>query len=125
AVPLFEQALARAQAAGMEITQAEIECNLGCLAQFQGRYDRALHYLERSRRRYAALSLTHGVARLEQDLADTYLELNLAPEAAELYTRVIPIFASLGMRAEQAASLAHQARACRLLGQNDTARVLL
>jgi CHAT domain-containing protein len=125
AVPLFEQALARAQAAGLEITQAEIECNLGCLAQFQGRYDRALHYLERSRRHYAALSLAHGVARLEGDLADTYLELNLAPEAVDLYTRVLPVFASLGMRAEHAATLTHQARACLLLGQVDTARGLL
>ncbi|HWE62868.1 MAG TPA: CHAT domain-containing tetratricopeptide repeat protein [Chloroflexota bacterium] len=125
AIPLFEQGLARAQAAGLEITQAEIECNLGCLAQFQGRYDRALHYLERSRRRYAALSLTHGVARLEGDLADTYLELNLAPEAVELYTRVIPVFASLGMRAEQAAVLTHHARACLVLGQVDSAQALL
>jgi CHAT domain-containing protein len=125
ATPLFEQALERAQAAGLEVTQAEIECNLGCLAQFQGRYDRALHYLERSRRRYAALSLPHGVARLEQDLADTYLELNLAPEAMELYARVVPTFATLGMRAEQAAALANQARACLLLGQLDIAQALL
>jgi tetratricopeptide (TPR) repeat protein len=38
---IYEQALARAEAAGLEITLAEIETNQGCLALFQGRYDRA------------------------------------------------------------------------------------
>src|SRR5438093_237090 len=44
AAPLYEQALLNAEAAGLEVTQGEIECNLGNLALFQGRYDRALDY---------------------------------------------------------------------------------
>ena len=34
----------------------------------------------------------------ELELADAYLELNLAPEAAAIYERVISIFETLGMR---------------------------
>ena len=36
----IEQALARAEATGLEVTRAEIECNLGNLELFQGHYDR-------------------------------------------------------------------------------------
>jgi hypothetical protein len=49
---LLEQALARAEAAGLTVTRAEIEYNIGNLRLLQGRYDCALDYLERSRRRY-------------------------------------------------------------------------
>jgi CHAT domain-containing protein/tetratricopeptide (TPR) repeat protein len=125
AAPLYEQALARAEVAGLEVTRAEIECNLGSLELFQGRYDRALDYLERSRRRYAALDMPHESAIAEQELADAYLELNLAPEAAAIYTRVIATFAELGMRAEQARALLNDGRARLLLGQLDQARVQL
>lgn len=125
AVTLYEAALAHAEAAGLEVTRALIECNLGCLALFQGRYDRALDYLERSRRRYAALGMAHMAASTELELADAYLELNLAPEAAAIYARVTPTFAELGMRAEQARALAYHGRACLLLGQLAEARALL
>lgn len=122
---LYEEALARAEATGLEVTRAEIECNLGCLALFQGRYDRALDYLEQSRRRYLALGMPHMSASTELELADAYLELNLAPEAAAIYARVIPTFAKLRMRAEQARALAYHGRACLLLDQSNQARALL
>src|SRR5262249_55293431 len=125
AAPLYEQALLHAQAAELEVTQAEIECNLGNLTLFQGHYQRALDYLERSRRRYEALEMPHMSASTELELADTYLELNLAPEAAAIYTRVIPTFAKLGMRAEQARALANHGWACLLLGRIDEARAVL
>ena len=122
---LYEQALTRAQEAGLEITQAEIECNIGDLALFQGRFDRALDYLERSRRRYATLDMPHESAVAELELADAYLELNLAPEAATLYERVIPLFLELGMRAEQARAAANYGKTCLLLKQPEKARTLL
>jgi len=122
---LYQQALAHAEAVGLEVTQALIECNLGCLALFQGRYDHALDYLERSRRRYAALEMHRMVASTELELADTYLELNLAPEAAAIYARAAPTFANLGMRAEQSRAVANHGRACLLLGQIAAARALL
>jgi CHAT domain-containing protein len=122
---LYQQALARAEAAGLEVTQAEIECDLGCLALFQGRYHHALDYLERSRRRYAALGMPHESAIADLELAEAYLELNLAPEAATIYQRVIPTFDQLGMRAEQARALAYFGRVSLLLDQLDLARTLL
>lgn len=125
ATQLYEQALARAEAAGLEVTQAEIESNLGGQAMFQGRYDRALDYLERSRRRYTALDMPHEAATIEKELADAYLELNLAPEAAAIYARVGPLFAELGMQAEQAWALTHYSRACLLLNRLDEAYTLL
>lgn len=125
ATQLYEQALARAEAIGLEVTQAEIESNLGSQALFQGRYDQALDYLERSRRRYAALDMPHEAALSEKELADAYLELNLTPEAAAIYARVGPLFAELGMQAEQAWTLTHYSRACLLLGQLDEAYALL
>jgi CHAT domain-containing protein len=114
---LYETALAHAEQADLELTRAEIECNLGCLALFQGQYDVALEYLERSRRRYVALDMPHETAVAELELADAYLELNLAPEAADIYLRIAPQFAQLGMQAEQARTLAHLGRAYLLLGE--------
>jgi CHAT domain-containing protein len=125
AASLYAQALAQAEKLGLDITQAVIECDLGCLALFQGRYDQALDYLEKSRRRYSALGMTHESAIAEQEIADVYLELNLAPEAAEIYARIIPTFDQLEMRAEQARALASQGRACLLLGQTKQTRRLL
>jgi CHAT domain-containing protein len=125
AAQLYEQALARAELTGLEVTRAEIECNLGNLELFQGHYERALDYLERSRRRYAALDMPHESAIAEQELADAYLELNLAPEAAAIYARIGPTFAELGMRAEQARALLNAGRAHLLLGQLDQARAPL
>lgn len=125
AAQIYEQARACAEAAGQELTLAEIEANRGSLALFQGQYDRALDDLERSRRRYAKLGLPHKSALAEQELADAYLELNLAPEASAIYTRIVPLFAELGMRAEQARALAYHGRAMLLLGRTDAARSLL
>jgi len=125
AARLYEEALARAAGAGLDVTQAIVECNLGCFALDQGRYDQALDWLERSRRHYTALDMQHELAGVELELADTYLELNLAPEAAAIYARIVPTFAELGMRAEHARVAANHGRACLLLGQTDKAHALL
>ncbi len=125
AAELLQQALLRAEAAGFTVTQAEIECNLGCLWLSQGRFDRALRYLESSRRRYLTLGASHDSAIAEQELADAYLEMNLAEEAATMYARVVPLFDELGMRAEQARALAYHGRASLMLGRHNEARTLL
>ena len=125
AAQLYEQALFHAEAAELEVTRAEIECNLGNLELFQGHYDRALDYLERSRRRYADLHMPPDSAVAEQELADAYLALNLAPEAAAIYDRVSGMFTELGMRAEQARALLNHGLACLQLGQFDSAHTLL
>jgi CHAT domain-containing protein len=118
---LYEQALSHAQSAGATVTQAEIECNLGCLALDQGHYNRALDYLERSRRRYVSLGMEHEWAVAELEIADVYLELNMAAEAAAIYSRLDLMLAGLGMRAERARTLAHYGRASAILGRFDTA----
>jgi CHAT domain-containing protein/tetratricopeptide (TPR) repeat protein len=122
---LYQQALDYAEAEGMTATLAEIEGNMGAFALFQGRYDRALDLLERSRRRYAALGMPHQSAVAELELADAYLELNLSAEALAVYNRVAPTFAELGMRAEQARALAQGGRAAILTGDAAEAHGLL
>ena len=122
---LYEEAVQQAEDSGLTTTLAEIEGNIGNFALLQGRYDRALDYLERARRRYSSLDMPHQSAIAEQEIADVYLELNLAPEALEIYRNVIPKFAELGMRAEQARATANCARALILLGKISEAQSLL
>ena len=119
---LFKQALQQAEAAGQPVTLAGIEGNIGLFALLQGRYDRALDYLERSRQRYTSLGLTIQAVLAEHEIADAYLELNLAAEALAIYERVIPVFAQHGMRAEQARAQAYGGRALMLLGRTKEAQ---
>jgi CHAT domain-containing protein len=122
---LYEQALLRAAAGQQLSTQAAIESSIGTLALYQSRYDRALDYLERSRRNYERVGMSHLSAMTEQEIADAYLELNLIPEAAEIYERVTKTFTGLGLRAEAARAHAYHARAAIILGQSDKAFRLL
>lgn len=119
---LFEQAVIQAEAAGQPVTLAGIEGNIGLFALLQGRYDHALDYLERSRQRYTSLGLTIQAVLAEHEIADTYLELNLAAEALAIYERVIPILAKHGMRAEHARAQAFGGRALMLLGRTKEAQ---
>ncbi|HEU5459986.1 MAG TPA: tetratricopeptide repeat protein, partial [Pyrinomonadaceae bacterium] len=119
---LFEQALQQAEEAGQPVTLAGIEGSIGLFALLQGRYDRALDFLERSRQRYTALGLNIQSVLAEHDIADAYLELNLAPEALAIYEQVIPVFADHGMRAEQARAQAYRGRALMLLGRTKEAQ---
>src|SRR5215510_1739134 len=114
---LFDQALQQAEASGQPVTLAGIEGNIGLFALLQGRYDRALDYLERSRQRYTSLGLTIQSVLAEHEIADVYLELNLAPEALRIYESVLSVFAEHGMRAEEARARAYGGRALMLLGQ--------
>jgi len=119
---LFEQALQQAKAADQPVTLAGIEGSIGLFALLQGRYDRALDFLERSRQSYTALGLTIQSVLAEHDIADAYLEFNLAPEALAIYERVIPVFAEHAMRAEQARAQAYRCRALMLLGRTKEAQ---
>ena len=120
AAALYDEAVELAERAGVPVTQAEIEGNIGNFALLRGRYDQALDYLERSRRRYEFLGMPHQSALAEREIADAYLELNLVPEAAEIYARVTETFESLGLRADEARALASRGRA-ELLSGNDEA----
>lgn len=119
---LYEQALRQAEAAGQPVTLAGIEGNIGVFAMLQGRYDRALDYLERSRQRYTSLGLALQAVLAEHEIADVYVELNLAPEAFAIYERVIPVLAQHGMRAEEARARTYGGRALILLGRTKEAQ---
>ncbi len=108
---LYQEAIVQAEAAELLVTLAEIEGNIGTFALLRGRYDRALDYLERSRRRYTSLGMPHQSAIAELEIADAHFELNLVPEAADVYDRVIQTFQDLGLRAEAARALASYGRA--------------
>lgn len=118
---LYEEAAQQAERAGVPVTQAEIEGNIGNFALLRSRYDEALDYLERSRRRYESLGMPHQSALAEREIADAYLELNLVPEATEIYARVTDTFARLGLRADEARAFASRGRAEFLLGDHDQA----
>lgn len=118
---LYEEAVELAERAGVPVTQAEIEGNIGNFALLRGRYDQALDYLERSRRRYEFLGMPHQSALAEREIADAYLELNLVPEASEIYARVTGTFATLGLRADEARAFASRGRAELLLGNDEAA----
>jgi len=118
----FEQALQQAEAAGQPVTLAGIEGGIGLFALLRGRYDRALDFLERSRQRYTAFGLSIQSVLAEHEIADAYLELNLAPEALTIYDRVIPVYAEHGMRAERARAQAYRGRALMLLGRTKEAQ---
>ena len=122
---LYRQALARAEEAGLAATQAAIEASMGNLALFRGRFQEALDLLELSRRHFHTMGMPHQSAIAELELADAYLELNLAAEARAVYQRVIPTFAGLGMRAEQARALAQAGRAAAISGEAREAHDLL
>lgn len=119
---LFEEALKQAEADGQSVTLAGIEGSIGLFALLRGRYDRALNYLERSRRQYTSLGLTIQAILAEHEIADAYLELNLAAEALAIYERVIPIFVQHEMRAEQARAQAYKGRALMFLGRTKEAQ---
>ena len=121
AAALYEEAAQQAEHAGVPVTQAEIEGNIGNFALLRGRYDEALDYLERSRRRYEVLGMPHQSALAEREIADAYLELNLVPEATEIYARVTNTFATLGLRADEARAFASRGRAEFLIGNYDEA----
>ena len=126
---LYREALVHAEGAGLgakqAVIQAAVEASMGNLALFRGRYREALELLERSRRHYNTTGMPHQSAVAELELADAYLELNLAAEARAVYERVIPTFAELGMRAEQARALSQAGRAAVIDGETAAAHDLL
>jgi CHAT domain-containing protein len=122
---LYKEAVKQADESGQPVTLAGIEGNIGNFALLQGRYDQALDYLERSRRDYASLGMPTQSLLAEHEIADAYLELNLAPESLAIYDRVIPEFVALGMRAEEARAKAYRGRALVLLNRFSEAQEAL
>lgn len=113
----YTAALANAKGAGMTVTEAEIEASLGTLELFRGRYAEALRLFERSRRKYAELSMPHQSAVADLEIADIYTALNLNSEAIEIYRSVAGSFRRLKLRAEEARARANYGRAAAKIGK--------
>jgi CHAT domain-containing protein len=122
---MYAQASQQAEAAGEQVTQAEIESNQGTLALYQGAYDQALEYLERSRRRYSSLGMSGRAAIADQELAEAYVELNLIPEAISIFERILPVLKEGEMQVEWARACLYYARARLAQGNFSAATHLL
>ncbi|MGI8639751.1 MAG: CHAT domain-containing protein [Pyrinomonadaceae bacterium] len=118
----YTQALNRAKQADMLVTEAEIEASMGNLALFRGKLDRALKFLELSRRKFESLEMPHQTTIAELEIADAYLELNLVTEAFEIYRRITPKLAELKMQGEEARARANLGRVAALLNETKIAQ---
>ncbi len=119
---IYRIALPRAEQEQLFGIKAAMESSLGMLALSQGHYDRALDFLERARKGYEELEMPHKLAITEREIADAYLELNLALEASRIYERIATAFASFDSPLEQAHARVNYARALLLTGEKDAAR---
>lgn len=99
---IYQRVSEKAKDAGLKVTEAEIESNLGALALLQADFDGALLHYQSSHDIYSDLGMEHQAAIAEQEIADVYLELRLLPEAERLYRKARELFARLGMTAELA-----------------------
>ncbi|HSK73052.1 MAG TPA: hypothetical protein VK892_15240, partial [Pyrinomonadaceae bacterium] len=118
----YDQALAKARKAGMAVTEAEIEASLGNLALFRGRLGEALRFLELSRRKYETLKMPHQTAIADLEIADIYLELNLAEEAFSIYKKVADELSRLKLQGEEARARANFSRAAVVLQKTEAAK---
>lgn len=110
ATALYEAALARAQDNGLAVLVAAIEGDIGELELLRGRFDRALHFLERARRGCEALAEPARLAFAEERQGDAYLELRLLPEALAVYERALATYEIAGLQADRARVLAQRGR---------------
>lgn len=122
---IYRQALKRAEANNLIVTEAEIETGMSNLYLFQGRFDLALKFMERSRQKYDVLEMPHQSANCELEIADIYLELNLLPEAAQFYEKAETKFIELCIQAELARSFLNHAKALFLLDETESSKRFL
>ncbi len=118
----YRRTLENARKLKMHMRQAEIETNIGSLALYRGKYDEALNFLESSRLKYEDLKMPHQTAIAGLEIADAYLELNLAGEAFEIYQRIVPALSRFKIQGETARAHAKFGQAALRLGDKKTAR---
>ena len=118
----YQNALQNARESRMDVTEAEIEASIGNLALFRGRFADALRFLELSRQKFEQLEMPHQTAIAELEIADIYLELNLAEEAFAIYERIAETLHKLKLQGEEARARSSFGRAAALLKQTKTAR---
>jgi CHAT domain-containing protein len=118
----YRMALNTAEGAEMRVTVAEIQASMGNLALLRGRYNDAVRYLEISRQKFEDLGMPHQSAIAELEIADIYAEINLNPEALEIYERVTAVLRKLRLSAEEARARLNYSRALVASQQNGLAK---
>ncbi|HEX8368240.1 MAG TPA: CHAT domain-containing protein [Pyrinomonadaceae bacterium] len=118
----YASALQNARESKMLVTEAEIKASQGNLALFRGRFSEALKSLELSRQTYETLEMPHQTAIAELEIADIYLELNLAKEAFSIYEKVTEELRKLKLQGEEARARANFGRAAAGLNETKQAR---
>ncbi|HEX8250507.1 MAG TPA: CHAT domain-containing protein [Pyrinomonadaceae bacterium] len=117
----YASALENARESKMLVTEAEIEASMGNLALFRGRFNEALKSLELSRQTYETLEMPHQTAIAELEIADIYLELNLAKEAFSIYEKITEELRRLKLQGEEARARANFGRAAAVLNETKQA----
>ena len=114
---MYARARMRAFSHGLDLQLALVDESMALVDLARGRYREALNGFDSARRQYETLALPHCVAIVEKQLADTYLDLRLLPEALALFETAVGQFAALELPDEQAWALAQQGRTEALLGR--------
>jgi CHAT domain-containing protein/Flp pilus assembly protein TadD len=115
---IYKQALKRCKDDNLTVTEAEIEIGMSNLYLFQGKFDSALQFLERARKKYDSLGMPHQSANCVLEIADIYLELNLLPEARGFYELSATKFTEFGMQSELGKCFLNLAKTLFLSGEN-------
>jgi CHAT domain-containing protein len=117
ALRIYARARMRAGNQKLDMALALVDESVALVELVRGRYREALSGMESARRRYEALALPQHLAIAEKQLADTYLELHLLPEALALFELTVAKFKNLDLPDEQAWALTQRGRTQALLGQ--------
>lgn len=119
---ISQRALMRAHTHGLSVPQAMAHQVLGRLHLLAGRYHLALRSLARAARQLERAGAAPQ-QRLETDavLADTYLAVNMLPEALALYDRVLQRAEDMDAPIERARALLERSRALALMARSEMA----
>ncbi len=118
---IYARAKRRAESHGFPKLQTLADESAALLQLARGNYQAALSGLEQARSTYEQLQLPQPLAIVEKQLADTYLELHLLPEAKSLFATAVGRFSTLNVPDERAWALCQLGRVEALMGEADTA----
>lgn len=117
ALDLYGCAKKRADEAELLAVSCVVVESVALVKLARGQYGDALRHFEDCRITYRRLDMPQNAATAEKQLADTYLELRLLPEALALFDAAIARFDALEMPVEQAWALTQRGRTLAALGQ--------
>jgi tetratricopeptide (TPR) repeat protein len=120
-----EYALRRYRRLKLPERMANVLMNLGTLRMRRGEYAEALGALLESRELYEGLGLSQRCAEADLDVARTYIQLNMLPEAGDACDRAVAALRGQSLPFELGHALLRSGQIARSLGRNDDAARLL